>query len=91
MAGKRDSNYVVVLMGVSSADGITPVPLKRDSVTGKLLAHIQGINAGTKMSVQPGKRDDNYKVVLLGESSSDDTIIPLTVDPTNQALRTTNL
>src|SRR6185436_10536158 len=33
----RDANYVPVLMGVSSVDGVTPVPVYADSSTGELL------------------------------------------------------
>jgi hypothetical protein len=33
----RDGNYVPVLMGVSAADGITPVAIYGDATTGALL------------------------------------------------------
>ena len=45
----RDQNHVPVLMGVSSADGITPTPIKVDPATGKILtdATLSGAGAPT--------------------------------------------
>lgn len=39
---KRDENYVTTLLGVSNADGITPVVLWADPVTHRLLVDITG-------------------------------------------------
>lgn len=36
----RDQNRVTVLLGVSSADGVTPIPLKINPVTGRILAEV---------------------------------------------------
>ena len=87
-SGKRDANRNVVLMGVSSVDGVTPVPLKVDPDTGKLLAYAQSasdsIAAGNS---KPVKRDGNRVHGLMGECSVDATPIPLTVDPTSSGLR----
>lgn len=45
----RDQNHVPVLMGVSSADGVTPTPIKVDPATGKILtdASLSGAGAPT--------------------------------------------
>lgn len=79
-SAKRDANFVPVLIGVSSADGVTPLPLKVDAVTGRLLAYAQQISATPLHAVQPGKRDPNKRPVLMGQSSSDNTPIPLSLD-----------
>ena len=34
---KRDENKVTAMLGVSSADGVTPINVVIDSVTGRLL------------------------------------------------------
>lgn len=43
----RDENRVATLLGVSSADGVTPVPLKADPTTGRLLTSSSGGAAPT--------------------------------------------
>ena len=42
MDAVRDENHVPVLLGVSSVDGVTPVPIQVDPVTGRLLVDIPG-------------------------------------------------
>lgn len=37
---QRDANFVTVGMGVSSVDGVTPLPLLVDALTGRLLVQI---------------------------------------------------
>lgn len=43
----RDSNYVTTLMGVSSADGVTPVLVQVDPVTGRVLVQTSASGQGT--------------------------------------------
>lgn len=42
----RDQNYVPVLMGVSSADGVTPLPVKINPVTGRVVVDMTGSGTG---------------------------------------------
>lgn len=48
---KRDQNFVPTLLGVSNADGITPVVLWADPVTHRLLVDSAGGGTGTVTSV----------------------------------------
>ena len=47
----RDGNFVPTALGVSSVDGITPVPFQVNPVTGRLLTDIAGGGSGTVTSV----------------------------------------
>ena len=38
----RDQNFVPVLLGVSSVDGVTPVPIRVDPATGRVLVDVTG-------------------------------------------------
>lgn len=48
---KRDSNYVPTMLGVSSVDGITPLPLQVNPTTGRLLTDVSGGGSGTVTDV----------------------------------------
>lgn len=68
-----DQNRVSTLIGVSSVDGITPVAIKVDSVTGRLLMSINSMGALSGITNrQIAYRDQNRVTVALGESSADD-------------------
>ena len=45
MEASRDENFVTTLLGVSSVDGKTPVRLKADPTTGRLLVDMGDISA----------------------------------------------
>lgn len=47
----RDSNRVTQLMGISNADNTTLLPVKVDSVTGRILASTTGLGSGTVTAV----------------------------------------
>lgn len=47
----RDQNSVPTLLGVSSADGITPLPVQVDPATGAILVDVSGAGSGTVTSV----------------------------------------
>jgi len=81
-SGKRDDNRVVVLIGVSSVDGVTPVPIMVDPDTGRLLATIVSRDASDGTVEQPTKRDYNRVTVSMGADSTDNTNppIPTTID-----------
>lgn len=78
----RDDNGVVALMGVSSVDGVTPVPLTVDPTTGRLRCTSVGTGASAGTPSAQAKYDDNY--VPAGLAETDDaarTLIPLICTP----------
>jgi len=82
-SGKRDYNRVVVLMGVSSVDHTTPIPLKVDPTTGRLLC-LQVSYAGNSSAVQPVKRDENRaKGLSAVTNDANKTVVPISVNPTS--------
>lgn len=83
---KRDGNRITTLMGVSSVDGVTPLPIQVDEITGKLRAIAVGISS-TLATDQPAKRDGNSVIGMLGVSTDGITPIPFSVDESNNGLR----
>lgn len=77
--GKRDSNSTVVVMGVSSADGVTPIPLTCDPVTGRLRCVANSTDGGDANPLRIDSRfDGNGKKTALGVTDdADQTITPL--------------
>lgn len=64
--GKRDGNNDVVLMAVSSVDGVTPVPLKCDPITGRLLCVFNSSDGGNATPVRTdAKLDGNGNKTAL--------------------------
>lgn len=53
----RDQNRVTTLLGVSSADGTTPLPVQVDPATGAILVSISGAGSGDVTG--PGSSTDN--------------------------------
>jgi hypothetical protein len=84
---KRDDNYNAVLMGVSSADGVTPIPLTVDPDTGRLRVYVAGtslLNAIPDRNTS--RRDDNRKPVLAGENNTTDAYEPFSIETANNGL-----
>lgn len=84
----RDQNRIPIWWGISSTDGVTPVPIAVDSVTGKPVMEI-----GTSVSAVISKgyvtlpRDDNRIPCIGGQSNVDSTVvIPLSVNPSTGAI-----
>lgn len=76
MAASRDQNSVTTMLGVSSADGVTPVPIQIDSVTGKLLMLIDGMGAHSAVTNrQIASRDENSVTTMIGTSENDDGVL----------------
>ena len=76
----RDQNNVPTLIGVSSVDGVTPIRVKVDPATGRMLVDNAGVTSGTSV---PGTtptalgqiyiKTDTAKVYIsTGTSSSAD-------------------
>ena len=62
---KRDDNREIVGLGWDSTNS-TPLQLKVDPVTGRLLITISSSNSSPTKHSQPAKRDDNRIPVGLG-------------------------
>lgn len=87
MNAPRDNNYVPVMQGVSSADGVTPMPLLIDPVSGRVLITIVSDTDTPIAGSQPLKRDDNHVPVRGGASLSDGkTVLPFQVSSNTGAL-----
>ena len=84
---KRDDNRIPVLMGVSSTDGVTPIPLTVDPDTGRLRVYVAGTslnNATPDRNVS--RRDGNRKPVIAGQDNTDDDYEPLSIETANDGL-----
>jgi hypothetical protein len=78
--GKRDKNYVPVWMGVSVVDFVTPLPVKVDSVTGRMLViAVANLNETGAAPPTIGKRDPNRIVVRMGEVSGTNVPAPIKI------------
>ena len=80
MEAQRDGNRITATLGVSSIDGVTPMPLTVDPLTGRLRVLATGFlnNTLNPAVLAPVKRDDNRVTGMMGESNTDSTPIPLT-------------
>lgn len=77
---KRDNNRVTTVVGVSSADGVTPVNVVIDSVTGLVLFDGSASGAhGAVTNREIAYRDDNRVPVMIGSSSDDDGVLVMPV------------
>lgn len=80
-SGKRDENNVVVGMGVSSVDGVTPVPITVDPVTGRLRVVSVSTDGGSASPTRTTAQRDqnNTRVAMAVTNDSNKTRTPLTV------------
>lgn len=87
----RDNNRVTAMLGVSSVDGITPVPMTVDPSTGRLRVHATGKTSDplNPAVLEPVKRDQNRVTDTLAQTSTG-TAVPLTVGDAG-SLRINNL
>lgn len=65
----RDENFVPTLLGTLSTDGLTPIPIKANPTSHRLLINdgTTGIDHGRTVA----RRDENNIPVLLAVSSAD--------------------
>lgn len=82
---RRDDNRVTTLLGVSTADGVTPVPVQVNPVTGKVIMHAvdEGIVAVVGNIIT---RDRNYVDVGRGERTDNTDPIPFHASPSGKIL-----
>ena len=82
---KRDNNQITTILGASSADGSTPVPVRVDPNTHYIITDIG--DTGTDLSGEEASRDNNGVTVLLGVSSDDGvTPVPIYTNPSTGGL-----
>lgn len=82
---KRDENFATVGMGVSTADSTTPLMLKQDPVTDRLIIKYSGAYSSTPTAITYAKRDQNGRPVALG-LGTDGNVYPVRVDPATGAI-----
>ena len=76
--GNRDANFIVVGMGVSSEDGLTPVPITVDPVTGRLRCKNQSQSGeNCNPDGNPPNRDGNRISAGAGLNQSLGKAVPL--------------
>lgn len=61
-----DANHKVIMGGVSSADGYTPLPIEIDPLTGRVLADIGSLSVASA----PPKPSDAYSIVAISETAT---------------------
>lgn len=85
MANARiDENHVKTLMGVSCVDGITPVPITVNPITGEVLVDYAETISYNPQDIAP--RDENRQPVWLAQSEVDGTALPINVNPLTGAI-----
>ena len=68
--GKLDKNFIVVGMGVSSVDGVTPVPITIDPVNGRLRAQVNSLtNSNATPTRNIASMDKNGTPTILAETN----------------------
>lgn len=79
---KRDNNRVTTWLGVSSVDGVTPINIVIDSVTGRVLMDAQTIGSHSAVTNRElASRDGNYVTTAMGVSENDDgTVVDIVAD-----------
>jgi hypothetical protein len=74
---KRDFNRVTTLVGVSSVDGTTIVPIQVNPVTGRTLVDLPSGSSGTVTSVGTGAGLTGGTITTAGTISLDSKLAPL--------------
>jgi len=78
---KKDQNHANTLLGVSSADSVTPTPLSVDSATGYLLISMTLDPTLPATLDLPIRRDGNHRPVLCAvtDDAAQD-VVPIATD-----------
>lgn len=84
----RDNNRRTVWLGVSSVDGVTPIPIKTDSGGAMKMEFGTSIMPTITIPVTTDKRDENFVKTLGGVSSANSAVlIPISVNPATGAVQ----
>jgi hypothetical protein len=87
MEASRDQNGVACLLGVSSADGVTPVPIYVEPVTGAVEVELTTNPSLPATLDLPVVRDGNRVPVLCGVTDdANEDIVPLATDTDGRIL-----
>lgn len=78
MQSPRDNNHVPAKMGVWCGDGVTPIAIAIDPITGEMKTDQVSVILYNPINIAP--RDENHVPVWLGESTVDGSAIPLNVN-----------
>lgn len=85
---KRDDNYIPTLLGLSNADGSTPVRIRADVASNNGLCIKDG-TSGSDSGGDHAIKDNNMIPVMIVVSSADGiTPIAVYADPSNSELLT---
>jgi hypothetical protein len=83
MEAVRDENRVTVGLGVSSADGVTTLPIQIDAVTGRVLVDVTSVEEGGSSVATVAPRDANHVPASLGLKSDDSGVGAIAMDSRN--------
>ena len=79
MQAKRDQNRQVAWIGVSSVDGVTPIPLTVDPITGRLRVVVMGHGVDPTPSDR-AVRDENRVPAKIAQEKDADVITAFVVN-----------
>lgn len=85
----RDQNRITTLLGVSSADGTTPLPVQVDPATGAILVAVSGAGSGDVSG--PGSSTDNAVVRWNGATGTAVQNSAVIIDDTDNVTGMTTL
>lgn len=64
---KKDQNHISTIIGVSSVDGVTPIPIAVDPITGYLLCDVTyAVQTSSPVLRSNAKMDNNNVASMLG-------------------------
>lgn len=78
MDAPHDQNYVKAKLGIWCVDGLTPIPIAIDPITGNMKTDTVSIISYDPVNIVP--RDNNHQPIWCGESSLDGTVLPINVN-----------
>lgn len=85
MYSPRDNNHIPALMGISCDDGVTPIPIAINPVTGAWV--VDNLSSISFSPTEIAPRDENHVPVLMGVSSVDGvTPVPIYVNADGEVL-----
>lgn len=84
---KRDQNNVTTAEGISSVDSTTPLLLRVDPSTNRVLMTIASTPPASVTALAAAKRDQNHRPTVYGISSVDGTtLVPIRTDTSGNLL-----
>lgn len=87
MDAPHDQNFVKAKMGVLCTDGVTPIPIAINPLTGGMMVDSVSVITYNPTNIAP--RDNNHQPVWLGKSSVDGRALPINVNASGAVLIST--